>query len=68
LDTLELLENVLIVEKRVGELVHEGSAREESVNAALNDGDFEKLVDIGPLCRVSLEHHGDDVAHGWGEV
>jgi len=65
LDSLKLFENVLVVEERVGELVHEGRPRKEPVDTALKHGHLEKLVDCGSICGVSLEHHGDDVVDGW---
>ena len=68
LDALELIEDVLVVEERVGELVHEGCTSQEPVNTALNHGNLEKLMDCGPVRGVSLEHHGDDVVYGWGIV
>ena len=61
LDSLELLENILVVEQRVREFVPEQVTREEAFDAALKHRHLQQLVDGGPLCRVPLEHHGDDV-------
>ena len=38
LDFLELLEDILVVEERVRELVHEDIASQEALDTALNDG------------------------------
>ena len=65
---LELLEDVLVMQERVRELVHEDGAREEPVDAALDDRHLEQLVDRWSFRRVPLEHHGDDVGDGGGEV
>ena len=61
LDFLELLEHILVMEQSMGEFVHKGGACEESFDAALEDGNLEQLVDRGPLSRVSLQHHGNNV-------
>ena len=50
------------------ELVHEGSARKEPVDATFKHWHLEKLMDIRPFRWVSLEHHGEDIRYGWGEV
>ena len=65
---LKLLEHVLVVQKRVRELVHEGSARKEPVDASLKHWHLEKLMDIRPFRWVSLKHHGEDIRYGGGEV
>ena len=54
---LKLLEHVLVVQKRVRELIHEGSARKESVDATFKHWHFEKLMDVRPFRGISLKHH-----------
>ena len=55
---LKLLEHVLVVQKGVRELVHEGSACEESVDATFEHWHLEKLMDVRPFRGISLKHHG----------
>ena len=54
LNAFELLKNVLIVQQGVGEFIHKCRACEESINAALEDGNLEQLMDCRPLSWVSL--------------
>ena len=68
LNLLELIEDVLVVKQRVREFVHERLTSEESLNAALDDGNLEQLVDCRSLRWVLLQHHLDDVGHGRREV
>ena len=68
LDFLELLEDILVVQERVRELVHEDIASQEALDTALNDGHLQQLMDSGSLGWVTLKHHGDDVRNGWAEV
>ena len=65
---LKLLEHVLVVQKSMRELVHEGSAGKEPVDATFEYWHLEKLMDIRPFRRVSLKHHGEDIRYGGGEV
>ena len=50
------------------ELIHEGSARKEPINATLKYWHFEKLMDCGPFGWISFKHHLEDVGDGRGEV
>lgn len=68
IDALELVEDVLVVEQRVRELVHEGLAGKEALDAALNHGHLEQLVDGGPLRRVALQHHSHNIGNSRAEV
>ena len=68
LDFLELLKDILVMQKRVRELIHEHVASQETLNTALNNGHLQQLVDSGSLGWVTLKHHCDDVRNGWAEV
>ena len=68
LDFLELLEDVLVMQKSVREFVLEDVASQETLNTALNHGDLQQLVDGGSLSRITFEHHRDDVANSRAEV
>lgn len=68
LDLLKLIKHVLVMEESVRELIHERLSRQESVDAAFYDWNFEQLVDRGPLSWVPLEHHGHQVADSRTEV
>ena len=57
LDSLELIEHVLVVEQSVGKLILEDLLVKETLDAPLNHWDFQKLVDCGSLLGVSLQHH-----------
>lgn len=57
LDALELVKHVLVVKQSVRELVHECLAGQEPINAALQDWNFEQLMNIRSLRRVTLKHH-----------
>lgn len=61
LDALKFIEDINVVEQSVREFVPECITLQESFNPSLNNGNLEKLVDIGALGRVSFEHHGDQV-------
>ena len=65
---LEFVKHILVVQEGVRELILEVISSQETFNSPLNDWHFQKLVDIGSLCRVSLQHHGDNVCHSWAEV
>ena len=68
LDLLELLKDILVMQKGVRELIHKDVAGQETLNTALNDGHLQQLMDSGSLGWVTLKHHGDDVRNGWAEV
>ena len=57
LDFLELLEDVLVMQKSVREFVLEDIASQETLNTALNHRDLEKLVNSRSLRGITLEHH-----------
>ena len=50
------------------ELIHEGSARKEPLDASLKYRHLKKLMDCGPLRWISLKHHGENVGDGRREV
>lgn len=68
LDPLELVEDILVVEQSMGKLFLEGVVVEEVLDAVLNAGHLQQLVDVGSLGWVPLEHHGQDFSHLAGEV
>ena len=64
----ELVEYILIVQDGVGEFILEGLALQETTDALLDLRHAENLVDRGPLCRVQLQHGGDQLRRLLGEA
>ena len=68
LHLLELIKDILVVQKRVRELILEFLTLEESFYTALNDGHLQKLVNSRSLSRVALQHHSNQIGNGGREV
>jgi len=68
LHLLELIEDVLVMQERVGELILEFLTLEESLNTALENGHLEELMDCRSLSWVTFKHHSDQIGNCGREV
>ena len=68
LDLSKLFEDVLVVEKGVGELFFEDVGLQELADSVLQDGLLQELVDGGPRVWVFVEHHSHKVRYLGREV
>lgn len=68
LNGLKFVENILIMQNRMGKLILKVINREKSLNPVLNNGIRQDLIDIGPLLRLNIQHSLKNTLNALAEV
>lgn len=68
LNGFEFVKNILIMQNRMGKLILKVINRQQPLDALLNNGIRQDLVDIRPLLRLYIEHSLQNTLNALTEV